>query len=229
MQWLRRPSQKRLEASYDQPTCPVHLIAKLMVDNKSRKGRVILFRAMLHLNDYILHSKWRKIQMTYVDAGRHESIGREGEIGVEVRVCVPGGVVTEAQGRIVSQKTEEIHKLLTAEVYRSDSERYKTTVLERELLLSCFEQPIFVEAIPNGYCPDICCEHRPWYIVTTAKGRIKIGWRKRVITIDWRDSVLTQTADELFPGEDTTKIDRLIHAWNYEKARYYIQQLMNAV
>ena len=99
-------------------------------------------------------------------------------------------------------------------------------IAERVSLLSVFPQPIFVETIPNGYCSSYCCKYRPWFVVTTVKGRITIGWRKRVIEINWTDSTIDQSASELFPGEDVTKTEKLIHAWGYEKAKYYIQQLM---
>lgn len=96
---------------------------------------------------------------------------------------------------------------------------------ERDRLVGLFRDPIFVEAIPNGYCGPSCFPDRPWFIVTTRAGRIKIGWRKRVIAIDWSDSTITATAEELFPCENVTKDGRLIHAWGYDKAREYVASL----
>jgi hypothetical protein len=98
---------------------------------------------------------------------------------------------------------------------------------ERLQIIALFQQPVFVEEISNGYCNGPCCSRKPWFIITTpTKGRIKIGWRKSVISIDWSDSVINETADEIFPAEDTTKDGRLIHAWGYEKAAEYIRLLM---
>lgn len=118
-----------------------------------------------------------------------------------------------------------VHKR-TIQLSPESAEQAKT---EKEGILLLFgDRSIFVEEIPNGYCSDYCCEHLPWFIVTTNKGRIKIGWRKRVINIDWSDSiVLTSKAEELFPNENVTKGDYYIHAWGYEKAKEYIDILLS--
>jgi len=97
---------------------------------------------------------------------------------------------------------------------------------ERMALLGCFPGVIYAEAIPNGYCSDYCCRHLPWFIVTTSIGHFKIGWRKRVIHLDWEKTQVTKSADELFPHENTTKSGRMIHAWSLEKAREYVNWVL---
>lgn len=96
----------------------------------------------------------------------------------------------------------------------------------RNDLIGLFPDKIFVEAIPNGYCSDWCCRHLPWFKVTTEVGRFEIGWRKRVIHIDWTETVGTKTADELFPEEVGTKGNKMIHAWCLDKAKQYISTIM---
>src|SRR5579859_1056008 len=97
----------------------------------------------------------------------------------------------------------------------------------KEAILSLFgDNKIFVEEIPNGYCSQYCCKHLPWFIVTTIKGRITIGCRKRVISIDWNDSTIQEDANQLFPNEDVTKEGKLIHAWGYEYAKKYLDILL---
>ena len=86
-----------------------------------------------------------------------------------------------------------------------------------------FRFPVF-EHLPNQYCP---CEHcAPWFRVRTELGTILIGWRKRVINIDW--SGLPQNGKDilgLFEGEDVTKSSTLIHAWGWEKAVDYLTRI----
>lgn len=95
--------------------------------------------------------------------------------------------------------------------------------------------------IPNEYWPDTASysdlrESSPWWLVTTPVGVIKIGWRKRVIEIDWyatkyrvgeglhfkdrpNDLIADVTAD------DVTKGASYVHAWTYGKAVDYLSTI----
>ena len=56
--------------------------------------------------------------------------------------------------------------------------------------------------------------------------KIKIGWRKRVIEIDWKDSLNKEYSADLFPDEEVTKYDHYIHAWSIEDAKRYIEKVL---
>lgn len=86
---------------------------------------------------------------------------------------------------------------------------------------------IHVETIDSQYCSESCCYKFPWIIVTTQKGRIKLGWRKRVINLDWSESEIKSTGKELFEGENTTTGERYIHCWSKDKAIEYLRKLKN--
>ena len=62
-------------------------------------------------------------------------------------------------------------------------------------------------------------------MVTTQKGRIKLGWRKRVINIDWSESDIDLDGNEIFKDERVTTGDKYVHAWSYEKAIEYLTKL----
>jgi len=88
--------------------------------------------------------------------------------------------------------------------------------------------------IPNEYCS--CNRCAPWFNVNTEFGTIKIGWRKRVINIDWGSALKTLTACgqkpkknilSLFEKEDVTKSETNIHAWSWEKAEDYLNRIYN--
>lgn len=68
----------------------------------------------------------------------------------------------------------------------------------------------------------------PWYNVDTGNGKILIGWRKRVINIDW-SKMKVKGAAELFQDEEVTKNPSSIHAWGWDKATEYLSRLRSAL
>jgi hypothetical protein len=80
--------------------------------------------------------------------------------------------------------------------------------------------------LPNEYCDCEFCA--PWFSVITEFGTIKVGWRKRVVSIDWSLLALRgsrRKISSLFVGEDVTKGDDYIHAWGWEKAEDYLARI----
>lgn len=129
--------------------------------------------------------------------------------------------------RVLRNAEEAIYKAYAKEIIKNDP-KTKEESYKNKKLLNVFDGlgAIFIEEIPNGYCSDWCCEHLPWFIATTKIGRIKIGWRKSVINIDWSDTLNPYTAEELFKDEDVTKGEKFIHAWSTEKAGSYIRKII---
>jgi hypothetical protein len=136
-----------------------------------------------------------------------------------------GREFTEEEKRAFRDAAELIQNAVNQANYRLDDEYKQQGEADTQKLIDLFgDSKIFVEKIPNGYWADDC--HNPWLIVTTDKGRIKLGWRKRVINIDWSESTIATKSNDLFPEEDVTKDDKFIHAWGYEKAQEYINVLL---
>lgn len=165
----------------------------------------------------------------YVNAYSKEASGSSlGQFGIKIMIAVDREL-TETDGDSVSQLAEQIERKILEESARLSPKVQEAAKDEREGLLAAFGgAKIFVEEIPNGYFDSWHTKHLPWFVVTTIKGRIKIGWRKRVINIDWEDSTIKTKAKDLFPNEDTTKEDRYIHAWGYDKAAEYINTILTA-
>ncbi len=163
------------------------------------------------------------MMIPYRQIWKSESSG-EDEFGMEIRVTVNRDL-SELERQSLFDAARMLERAIRTENRRLDPKQAEARRMERLDILALFTGSIFVEEIPNGYCSEWCCSQKPWFVVTTTYGRIKIGWRKRVIEIYWGDSAITATAESLFPGEDVTKSERLIHAWGYDKARQYIRTL----
>ena len=91
-----------------------------------------------------------------------------------------------------------------------------------------------METTPNEYWGEnsvgALCD--PWYVVTTRIGHIKVGWRKRVIVLDWqrtsihnKERASYHQRDGLFPYENVTQDTNMIHAYGYEKLTSYLKKL----
>lgn len=151
-----------------------------------------------------------------------ESFGSHG-FGVRIMIATTAPMPkAEALKEAGWKAREMVRQALEAAVIANDAAAQQRAVRDRRELLALFPGRIFVEAIPNGYCGRACCSHLPWFVVTTEIGRFKIGWRKRVIHIEWTETIVRQSAEELFPQEQVTKHERLMHAWSLEDAQRYI-------
>lgn len=152
--------------------------------------------------------------------------GTDGKIEYDIAINVSiNRELTQEDAQDIRPLMDKIKDILFARSIALNADDQNTARSEKNLLMSAFSSPIFVEEIPNGYCSQYCCKHKPWFIVTTKNGRIKIGCRKRVVEIDWSDSTIELTAEDLFPEENVTKGDKYIHAWGMDKVNEYIKIL----
>jgi len=169
--------------------------------------------------------------MDYKQLFKSEGHGSYGGFGIEIRVAgsqLPD-LKLDAIANAASDAADKIeHEVRKAVIAGSEAGKLETAAL-RNSILALFPERIFAEEIPNGYCYRWCCQHLPWFIITTEVGRFKIGWRKHVIHIEWIDTIGTKTAEALFHTENVTKGERFIHAHSLEDARRYIATVINSV
>jgi len=98
-------------------------------------------------------------------------------------------------------------------------------------LLTLAQIPILgVWELPNGYWPRAenyakLREENPWWLIKTPYGNLVIGWRKRVIQIDWSDFKFRGKVTK----DDTTSEDSFVHAWSEIKAAEYITNLKKLI
>lgn len=170
------------------------------------------------------------MNMEYKTIFKSESFGRYGGFGIEILVAstkmpnLKSDAITTATYKAAGLVSAEVQAAIVAD----NQEAMTQAKVEKQQLLALFPEKIFVEEIPNGYCHDWCCRHLPWFIVTTEIGHFKIGWRKRVIQIEWDKTIGTKTAEKLFPDESVTKGKKYIHAWNLEDAKKYISIIITS-
>lgn len=79
------------------------------------------------------------------------------------------------------------------------------------------------DELPNNYWPRVPAylqarEASPWWLAHTELGTIKIGWRKRVISIEWDRTEYRCIVTE----DDVTKSEAMVHAYSYADAVKYL-------
>ena len=162
----------------------------------------------------------------YRVVGYSEGCSNKGTLGaaILVRDLTP---LDDEDNYKINSTMRDLYEMLWESESRKDPERLARQTESRKQLVQTFgNAPIYVREIANGYWNSPSAE--PWLQVTTPIGVIEIGWRKRVISIQWEDSDIAATAEELFPDENVTKTDRLVHAWGYEKAAEYIAVILSS-
>ncbi len=90
--------------------------------------------------------------------------------------------------------------------------------------------------LENQYWPhyetyDEIRKKSPWWLVRVGFpyspgdveviGLIEIGWRKRVINIDWSETAVRASVTD----DDVTKSETMVHAWSDTKALEYLKAL----
>ena len=148
--------------------------------------------------------------------------------GLELRVELDHAL-TPIDREAIDESMNLLRKTLLAQSTRLHPENvaWKADWLKRarEVFVAADLAPIHVREIDNEYCGPLCCPHRVWLYVTTRVGPIKVGWRKRVIVVDWTPSDVEATAYDLFCFEETTKGHKDIHAHGYEKMAEYLARI----
>lgn len=74
---------------------------------------------------------------------------------------------------------------------------------------------------PRAYVKDVI--ENPWWLVLTPIGLIEIGWRKRVISINWEATGLPH----MVTSDAVTKDEYHVHACSREKAVEYLKALFS--
>lgn len=125
----------------------------------------------------------------------------------------------------------DIMSMQTIDFVHKECLKVKRAKDERQYFKDVFAKAGFPDvnliAIPNEYFGNDPTMP-PWYMAQVGEAPVvKIGWRKRVINIDWGAS--KRDLQHLFTGEDVTKGSDHIHAWTTEKAAEYLAKIVPAI
>lgn len=150
------------------------------------------------------------------------------EEGAECSRCFEGWDInnwhTARAVRLVRLEINDSHEWL-----HETCLRFRAYDRAREQMERIFTKAGFYDfrliSVSNGYWNDKGTE--PWFRVETPElgsGRwLLVGWRKRVINIDWEKAGLLATPD--FSSENVTVGTSYVHAWGEEKAVEYLQKI----
>lgn len=127
---------------------------------------------------------------------------------------------------------------IKGEYYHDSCWRNYRRLLEVDRLTRCLMEIVYdsteytFELLPNGYCNDSCFSHIPWILFHTVDGDIIIGWRKRVISIEWQENYKPFKMN-IFRSHKGTKWrekgKRGIHAYGDDKAIEYLKKVRKVV
>lgn len=107
-------------------------------------------------------------------------------------------------------------------------------LLVTALFRMCGERPACYIRIPNEYCGtesdcDICRGNPWWLVEIPGVGVLKLGWRKRVIEIDWSRTGVSVSQDRITEDNVTYHDRGSIHAWGYDKAIAHLMEVINCI
>ena len=118
------------------------------------------------------------------------------------------------------EREREIHR--RREQMRTKSREEVTSILTLAGL-----KPERMWELANGYWPDAPTYddvRTSWWLAQTSIGLVRLGWRKRVIEIDWNETGIKATVTE----DDVTKGSTVVHAYSQAKAVEYPTRLREA-
>jgi hypothetical protein len=108
---------------------------------------------------------------------------------------------TEEQGKQLEESWQQMHKFVAL------------------FKMAGFEYA-YPRAIPNEYgARPIAAD---WFMMATEYGDIKIGWRYRVISIDWAGANIPERNIVQFFRDNVTTWETGVHAWGYKKCLEYL-------
>jgi len=106
--------------------------------------------------------------------------------------------------------------------YDKEADLLKEETVRAWFISAGFEKPEKMYCLVNSYDPE---RDDRWWLVKIKQGLIEIGWRHRVINIDWSDTLLRK----IITADDVTKSGDMVHAWSVAKAIEYLTEVRQSL
>lgn len=153
-----------------------------------------------------------------------------GKYNFEMDIMVDAGRQLDDADRNSCRKlAEAIRDIIEGRTIELDPEMQAASRLQRQDILECFPNSVYWIPVENGYHGNTAYGRMfPWYRITTNRGIFTVGWRKNVINLDWSETNIKSSSDELFADEYGTKGYSYIHAYSYQKLKEYVSTLMES-
>jgi len=157
------------------------------------------------------------------------------EYGIRIMISYPGRVAGHTRWECQSAADKIINAMRVDDALVSENGA-QTKIDNLNELQSLFngrkDKVGFFEEIPNRYGPegDAWYINQPWYKVHTLFGAMIVGWRKRVINIDWSGMPTVPAGKVLFPEvieEGITVGKDFVHAWSLTKGQEYVNKIID--
>ena len=158
---------------------------------------------------------------------KKSSFGIKGNISVEIIPEFSSREFNEEEKQYISQKLHEIFQGLENLIIKNDPEVIdKKSQWDKDVRL-VFQKAeissVYFQKIPSQYAPNDPY-YPDWYRVTTPKGIITLGPRKRVYEIDYSELEGDKIpANDLFEKENVTASEFYVHAWSIDKLIEYLE------
>lgn len=151
--------------------------------------------------------------------GLPKSIGKLFEMDPAIQVAA---IITVKEGR---EHSTIYNRLSDDPNYSELPEIKKNCLTEKEVrawfVVAGFKDTEKIHLLKNGYDPE---NEEPWFLVKTEFGYVEIGWRHRVLSINWGDT----NFEKIITTDDVIKDFYSAHAWSVPKAIEYLTSLKEA-
>ena len=161
--------------------------------------------------------EWKQVYRTqsYGDNSPLKDI--PGVAGIEINILTDA-TLEEMRSLWLGRGVNQIQKEVSEYFVKLSQELIQKKLERRRKFEGAFEKSglpaVYIEEILNEYWAETDVLERalsPWFICTTKIGHFKVGWRKRVIVLDWSKTDVKTEGRMIFPDYAGTVGDNYIH------------------